>query len=156
MDVFAHDLAALSAAFEVGSLTAREVAESYIARIEAHDDKLHAFITRTFDAAMDEAAQSDERRAAGEAALKDAARAARHIGALAFYHDTRKSLEAYQEAVALDGADAEGWNELGHLRMRLGELDGAKMAYEKVLSLGNQSSDKGVIAVATGNRGLIY
>ena len=98
----------------------------------------------------------DERRAAGEAALKDAARAARHIGALAFYHDTRKSLEAYQEAVALDGADAEGWNELGHLRMRLGELDGAKMAYEKVLSLGNQSSDKGVIAVATGNRGLIY
>ena len=67
MDVFAHDLAALSAAFEVGSLTAREVAESYIARIEAHDDQLHAFITRTFDAAMDEAAQSDERRAAGQA-----------------------------------------------------------------------------------------
>jgi tetratricopeptide (TPR) repeat protein len=98
----------------------------------------------------------DERRAAGKAALKHAARAARHIGALAFYHDTRKSLEAYQEAVALDGADAEGWNELGHLRMRLGELDGAKMAYEKGLSLSNQSSDKGVIAVATGDRGLIY
>ena len=69
----------------------------------------------------------DERRAAGEAAHKDAARAARHIGALAFYHDTQKSLEAYREAVALDGADADGWNNLGLLRMRLGELDGAKI-----------------------------
>ena len=40
MDVYAHDLAALSAALEVGSLTAREAAESYIARIEAEGAQL--------------------------------------------------------------------------------------------------------------------
>ena len=97
----------------------------------------------------------EERRALGESALKDAARAARHIGALAFYHDTQKALEAYREAVALDPDDADGWNRLGHLRKRLGDLDGARVAYEKVISLGNRASDKSLIAVATGNLGML-
>ncbi len=65
MDVFAHDLAALSAELEAGSLTATEAAETYIMRIEAHDDQLHTFITRTFDAAMRQAAESDRRRGSG-------------------------------------------------------------------------------------------
>ncbi len=79
----------------------------------------------------------NQRRDEGEAALKDAARAARHIGAIAFYHDTRKALDAYQQAVALDTQDPDGWNRLGHLKYRLGDLAGARTAYEKVLSLGN-------------------
>ena len=97
-----------------------------------------------------------DRQADGELALKDAARAARHIGAIAFYHDTHKSLEAYQNAVALDPDDVEAWNKLGHLRYRLGDLDGAVSTYEKILSLGNTISDKEMIAVATGNLGIVY
>ena len=67
MDVFDDDLAGLSAALEAGSLTAGEAAGTYITRIEAHDGRLHAFIARTFDTAVREAADSDKRREEGRA-----------------------------------------------------------------------------------------
>ena len=41
-------------------------------------------------------------KAEGEGAFKEAAAAARHIGALAFLHDTDKALAVYREAVRLD------------------------------------------------------
>jgi len=70
----------------------------------------------------------EKRRVLGESALKDAARAARYIGALAFYHDTQKSVDVYREAVALDLNDPDGWNRLGRLLVRMGDLDDAKIA----------------------------
>ena len=96
------------------------------------------------------------RKAEGEGALKEAATAARHIGALAFLHDTGKALAAYREAVALDPDDPDGWNPLGLLLKRTGELDGAAEAYNRVLSLGNRSADQDLIAAATGNLGNLY
>jgi hypothetical protein len=68
----------------------------------------------------------------GDAANQQAAEAARHLGALAFLHDTEKALTAYRRAVALDPANAEGWNQLGHLLQRIGRLDEAVDAYTHV------------------------
>jgi tetratricopeptide (TPR) repeat protein len=96
------------------------------------------------------------RKAEGEGAFKEAAAAARHIGALAFLHDTDKALAAYREAVALDPDDPDGWNSLGLLLTRTGNLDGAAEAYNRVLSLGNRTADQGLIAVATSNLGNFY
>ena len=95
-------------------------------------------------------------RKKGEAASKEAAAAARHIGALAFLHDTQKALSAYTEAIDLDPEDPDGWNMLGALQKRLGNLDAATKAFERVLALGNKVRDKAVIAVAYGNLGIVY
>ena len=80
----------------------------------------------------------------------------KYMGALAFQNHTQKALTAYTRAVTLDPDDAESWNRLGHIQMRLGQLEVAKQSYKKVLALGNQLADKGYIAVATGNLGAIY
>ncbi len=96
------------------------------------------------------------KRQEGDAALKEAAAAARHLGALAFLHDTEKALGAYRQAVDLDPDDPDGWNRLGALLLRTGALDDAIQAFKKVLALGNRARDKSVIAMATGNLGLIY
>ena len=97
----------------------------------------------------------DRKAAEGEAANKQAAEAARHLGALAYLHDTQKALHAYRRAVELEPQDPEGWNELGHLLKRVGELDEASAAYQKVLSLGESSGNRSVIAVAYVNLGIV-
>lgn len=98
----------------------------------------------------------DRRKAEGQAALKEAAEAARHIGAIAFYHDTQKALAAYVEATELDPDDAEAWNQLGHLQHRLGNLAAAETAYQTVLRLGNSMEDRTLLAVAYGNLGNVF
>ena len=95
-------------------------------------------------------------RKKGEAASKEAAAAARHIGALAYLHDTQKALSAYAQAVDLDPEDSDGWNMLGAVEIRLGHLDAATQEFERVLALGNQVDDKAVVAMAYGNLGVVY
>lgn len=91
----------------------------------------------------------------GQASLKEAAQAAKHIGALAFLHDTEKALTAYKKAAELDSGDADAWNRLGGLLLRKGDLNRAERALNKVLALGNSIADKRIIAMATGNLGII-
>ena len=98
----------------------------------------------------------DTKKAEGQEANREAAAAARHLGALYFLHDTHKAVSAYEEAVALDPDDPDGWNWLGRVRYRLGQLDAAVEALEHVQRLGNAVEDKAVIAIAFGNLGLIY
>ena len=98
----------------------------------------------------------DHRKAEGEAASKEAAAAARHIGALAYLHDTKKALSAYAQAVELDPDNPDGWNMLGLLQKRLGNLGSAIKAFDRVLALGNKVDDKAVVAAAHGNLGLVY
>jgi len=98
----------------------------------------------------------DRRKAEGQAALKEAAEAARNIGAIAFYHDTQKALAAYVEATELDPDDAEAWNQLGHLQRRVGNLAAAETTYQTVLRLGNSMEDQTMLAVAYGNLGIVY
>ncbi len=97
-----------------------------------------------------------ERQKTGSKAYTEAAEAWRHVGALAFLHDTQKALVAYAKAVELDPDNADGWNQLATLQMRIGKLDAAEKSYLKVLSLGNWAADKSVIGAATGNLGLIH
>jgi tetratricopeptide (TPR) repeat protein len=54
----------------------------------------------------------------------------RHIGALAFLHDTQKALAAYEKAVALDPGSPEGWRFLGELQFRLDDLPAAEKSFE--------------------------
>lgn len=94
------------------------------------------------------------KEAEGQASLKEAAQAAKHIGTLAYLHDTEKALAAYKKASQLDPDDADAWNKLGHLLLRTGDLAGAERAFNKVLALGNITEDRQVIAAATGNLGI--
>ncbi|MEQ1716715.1 MAG: tetratricopeptide repeat protein, partial [Hyphomicrobium sp.] len=80
----------------------------------------------------------------------------RQKGALAFLHDTKKALAAYGQAARLDPDDADGWNNLGHLLVRAGDLDQAIKAYERVMALGNSARDQATIAAATGNLGNVF
>ena len=66
----------------------------------------------------------------------------RHMGALAFLHDTQKALAAYEKAVALDPDEPEGWRSLGELRYRRGDLASAEQAFESLLRLAAQRGDK--------------
>ncbi|WP_420208481.1 tetratricopeptide repeat protein [Candidatus Electronema sp. JC] len=96
------------------------------------------------------------KEAEGRQANKEAAAAARHLGALAFMNDTKAALAAYQKAVQLDPDDADGWNMLGHLLFRTGELAQAEAAYRKVLALGEAHQDKEKQTWAYGNLGIVY
>ena len=98
----------------------------------------------------------ERKKAVGEAASKEAAAAARHIGALAYLHDTQKALSAYAQAVELDPENPDGWNMFGVIQKRLGNLDSAIKAFERVLALGNKVDDKAVVAAAYGNLGIVY
>ena len=87
---------------------------------------------------------------------RKAAAAARKTGALLFSKDTDKAIAAYREAVALDSDDPDGWNQLGKLLNRTGDLDGAAEAYNRVLSLENRTTDQRLIAIAAGNLAILY
>lgn len=94
-------------------------------------------------------------RVRGKAAVNEAA-LYRQRGVLAFLRDAQLALRHYARACELDPDDAEGWNRLGHMQLRVGELDAAIASYEKVLALGNRTADKTWTAVATGNLGIVY
>lgn len=91
----------------------------------------------------------------GHQSFKEAAAAARHIGALLFSHDTQKALSAYREATELDPDHPDGWNNLGQLFYRIGDLASAEDSLQRVLALGNQVEDRTLIALATANLGNI-
>jgi tetratricopeptide (TPR) repeat protein len=96
------------------------------------------------------------KEAEGRQANKEAAAAARHLGALAYMNDTKAALAAYRKAVELDPDDVEGWNVLGALLSRIGELAQAEKAYRKVLALAEAHQDKKKQAWAYGNLGNVY
>jgi tetratricopeptide (TPR) repeat protein len=98
-----------------------------------------------------------QRVVAGKASdIQEAAEALYHLGTLAFLHDTSKALHAYRRAVELAPAHIGGWNQLGHLLVRIGQLDNAIDAYSKVLTLGEETGDRGYVASALGNLGNVY
>lgn len=85
--------------------------------------------------------------------LKEAT-ALRHIGSLAFLHDTQKSLKAYKESTDLDPDNKDDWNLLGHLYKRIGEIEKAENAYMTVKKLAG--NDQEYQAIACGNLGLVH
>lgn len=95
------------------------------------------------------------KEAEGVAANKEAAAAARHLGALAYPNDTKVALAAYQKAVQLDPDNAIGWNRLGLLLWRTGELVQAETAFRKMLALAEAHQDKEKQAAVIGNLGIL-
>ena len=75
---------------------------------------------------------------------------------MAFLDDTEEALRWYRRAVDLDPANADGWNQLGHLYHRTGPLDQAEAAFRKVVTLGGANGDMEAIAAGTDNLRLIY
>ena len=92
---------------------------------------------------------------ATQQAAKEAASAYRHLGALAFLDDTQEALEAYRKATQLDAENADGWNQYARLLDRVGDLDAAAIAYNRVLEIGEQSGDRRIVGIAFGNLGLV-
>jgi tetratricopeptide (TPR) repeat protein len=116
-------------------------------RADALADKSGAAAEAAIDGLITERAKARERVAKDEAGLW------RQKGALAFLHDTQRALAAYTRATELDPDDAEGWNWLGLLRRRLGDLESAAAAYAEVLRLAEVRNDRRTIAIASGNLG---
>jgi aspartyl-tRNA(Asn)/glutamyl-tRNA(Gln) amidotransferase subunit A len=65
-DLWRHGISELSALLERREVTAAEVAESVVERIDAKEPELNAFISRTGDAAVRHGRRVDEARASGE------------------------------------------------------------------------------------------
>lgn len=97
----------------------------------------------------------ERKTAEGKTANRDAAEAARNLGALA-YDNTPEALAAYRKAVGLDPDNADGWIQLGRLLDRVGQLNAAEAAYHKVELIGRSRNDKSVLADAYGNLGTVY
>ena len=91
-----------------------------------------------------------------EQPAKQGAEAYRNLGALAYLDNTQEALQAYRRATQLDPGNADGWNRLGQLLVRVGDLDAAIAAFKAVLALGEQHGDKEEIAWAYGNLGVVY
>jgi protein O-GlcNAc transferase len=96
------------------------------------------------------------KEAEGRQANKEAAAAARHMGALAYLHDTNGALAAYRKAVELDPDNADGWNQLAALFLRTGELEQAEAAWRKSLALEEALGRKEGMAQDYGNLGNVY
>ena len=88
--------------------------------------------------------------------IREAATAQRHLGALAFLYNTQEALIAYRRATQLDPKNASGWNQLGRLYSRTGQLDEAIKAYRKVLEIGEADGSQVLVATGYGNLGNVY
>lgn len=66
MDILKLSAVELARELKKGSLSSKEIVEFYIRRIEKIEPELNAFITRSFEVALDQAEEVDRRRAKGE------------------------------------------------------------------------------------------
>jgi len=88
-------------------------------------DEIEALLTKQKLAATARMAHYKEAEAE---ARKEAAQAAKKLGALAYLYDTQKALAAYAEAVQLDPGDWEAFWFLGQIHMR-GEPSGGEKCF---------------------------
>ena len=67
-----------------------------------------------------------------------------------------REISHYEQIVRANPSNASAWNNLGHLRLRTGDLQGAKRAYHAVLKLGLYHGSREVQAGAYANLGIVY
>jgi tetratricopeptide (TPR) repeat protein len=101
-------------------------------------------------------AEGKRKEAKRKAANQEAAEALRHLGVLAFLHDTKKALDAYHHSTELDPKNPEGWNRLGYLLHRIRALSEAEKVCQKVVASGQSENDQTSIAIGSGNLGIVY
>lgn len=92
----------------------------------------------------------------GEGSNEDAAQIAAHLGALYFYSDPVKSLDAYKEATTLNATAGVHWIWLGHLLRWNAQFDMAVITYEQGLEAARGTSDEVLVAQITANLGHTY
>ena len=100
--------------------------------------------------------RAEAHEAEGQSSIKTSAEYWRHVGALAFLHNTKKSVLAYEKAVALDPLEPEGWRYLGELQYRLGDVARAEQSFDRVLALGKSTGDLKVQAIGCVRLGWIF
>ena len=83
--------------------------------------------------------EGKRQQAEGLAALREAADAARYLGALAYLDDTKKAIDAYETATRLDPDDTWSWIFLGLLHQRAGSLAQAEHAFDQAREAANRS-----------------
>jgi tetratricopeptide (TPR) repeat protein len=91
-----------------------------------------------------------------QTAPDSAAKAARHLGALAHLNSTTAAFNAYRQAVKLDPNNPDGWSQLGHVLKSIGEFDKAQNAYEKVLNWAEIHKNDEYRAIAYNHLGILY
>ncbi|MCP3943738.1 MAG: tetratricopeptide repeat protein [Desulfobacteraceae bacterium] len=101
---------------------------------------------------MEEVAQASSK------AIKISARQAStdwvDVGNIVYFSNTQKAHEAYQKAIDIDPSNPFAWNRLGHILIRLGQIDKAKQAYSTVLKL--STKNKIMKSIGYGNMGIVY
>ena len=127
----------------------QQIKDAFAALKRGDTSEAKALFTKTAENAVENAKAAKQSE---NEANKQAAEAYRNLGALAFLNNPQEALTAYHRATQLDPDDVDGWNQLGTLSMRVGELDDAIAAYSKVLALGEAHA----IAAAYGNLGSVY
>jgi tetratricopeptide (TPR) repeat protein len=118
--------------------------------VEALKDKTGAAAEAAIDQLIEQRAIARRRLARDEADLY------RQKGAFAFLNDTQKALALYKTATELDPDEPFGWNQLGRLHLRIGEMDAAATSFERAIALATEQQDRKAIATATGNLALIH
>jgi tetratricopeptide (TPR) repeat protein len=136
------------------AITALSKADAPVKDINAALRALEQGDTKEAEAIFTQVAATNE--AVGQQHNKKAAEAYRHLGALAFQNDTKASLTAYRKSVKLDPDHEDGWNHLGILLGRTGEIVQAEEAFRKVLALAEAQQDNKWQAKAISNLGILY
>lgn len=97
-----------------------------------------------------------ERKEQGKSAMRDAAAAARHLGAIAYLSNNDEALGAYREAVNLDPENLDGLNQLANVLLRKGNQTQAEAVLLKLRELAKDQNNIEVQAWAANNLGNIY
>jgi tetratricopeptide (TPR) repeat protein len=118
---------------EAEDVTARLAEEAEQELRDGNPDKAKGLFRKIAEQKTGEAEAAD---AATQAAKKQAAHAYRRLGALAFYGNTQEAIEAYRKSTILDPDNADIWNQLGHLLVRVGEMEKAASSCRGALSQG--------------------
>jgi tetratricopeptide (TPR) repeat protein len=79
-----------------------------------------------------------------------------NIAALRYVTNPTEALELLHKATEVDPKNVMLWNDLGHIYRNSGQIEEAINAYNRVLSLGTQNSNREAIVAATGNLGIAY
>jgi tetratricopeptide (TPR) repeat protein len=99
--------------------------------------------------------EGTRKQAEGAADLREAAEAARHLGALAYLHSTQKALQAYTTATRLDPDHIWSWILLGRLHLRAGSLAGAEAAFEQARAAAERAGSERDVGVTYHELGMV-
>ena len=136
-----------------GSDPADEYVREFVRLATSKNDKEREAIALDLEGKTEEALALLAELAEEEAQLACARWKSR--GAMAYNQFTAKAIESYERAVGCNPDDAEAHIQLGNLCRRTGDAKRAEEEYQHVLSLGNRTADKSLVALASCGLGLI-